>query len=145
MSAHDVNDCSQRNDTTAQKPPSAVPRPLSPRLSIYRWRAPMLASIAHRGSGLLLVLFIPLSLWLLHGMSSRPEQYAASQEWLHSLTGKLLLWLVGVTLVYHFSNGIRFLCIDAGWGEGRAMMTYSAKLVLAVAGIAAFVLAGVLL
>jgi len=120
-------------------------RPLSPRLSIYRWRAPMLASIAHRAGGMILVLFVPLYLWLLHGMTGSPEQYAATLEWLHSLTGKLSLWLVGVALTYHFSNGIRFLCIDAGWGEGREMMRLSAKLVIAVAVISALVLAGLLI
>jgi len=119
-------------------------RPLSPRLSIYRWRAPMLASIAHRASGMVLILFVPLYLWLLHGMTGSPEQYAATLEWLHSLTGKLSLWLVGVALMFHFSNGIRFLCIDAGWGESRAMMRFSAKLVIAVAVISALVLAGLL-
>ena len=105
----------------------------------------MLASIAHRASGLLLVLFVPLYLWLLHSMTGSPDHYAASLDWLHSLTGKLSLWLVGVALLYHVSNGIRFLCLDAGWGESRDMMRLSAKLVMAVAAIAAFVLAGLLL
>jgi len=105
----------------------------------------MLASIAHRASGMILVLFVPLYLWLLYGMTGSPEHYAATLEWLHSLTGKLSLWLVGVALIYHVSNGIRFLCIDAGWGESREMMRLSAKLVMAVAVISAFVLAGLLL
>jgi len=134
-----------RSRDTNNQPDYIASRPLSPRLSIYRWRAPMLASIAHRGSGLLLVLFIPLYLWLLHGMSASPEQYAATLDWLHSLAGRVLLWVVGVVLVYHFSNGIRFLCIDSGWGESRAMMVFSAKLVLAVAGVTALLLAGLLL
>lgn len=108
-------------------------RPLSPRLSIYRWRAPMIASIAHRVSGLLLILFAPLYLWLLHGMTGSPDRYAITLDWLHSLTGKVLLWLVAVALIYHFSNGIRFLCVDSGWGESRIMMALSAKLVLIVA------------
>ncbi len=108
-------------------------RPLSPDLSIYRWRAPMLASIAHRASGMALVLFVPLYLWLLHGMTSSPDHYVATLDWLHSSLGKCSLWLVGVALVYHFSNGIRFLCIDAGWGESREMMRFSALLVLLIA------------
>jgi len=104
----------------------------------------MLASIAHRVSGMVLILFVPLYLCLLHGMTGSPEQYAATLEWLHSSLGKLSLWLVGVALMFHFSNGIRFLCIDAGWGESRAMMRFSAKLVIAVAVISALVLAGLL-
>ena len=119
-------------------------RPLSPRLSIYRWRAPMIASIAHRASGLLLVLFVPLYLWLLHGMTGGPDRYATTLQWLHSLTGKVLLWLVAVALIYHSSNGIRFLCIDSGWGESRTMMALSAKLVLFVAASAAILFAWLL-
>ncbi|MDQ6995279.1 MAG: hypothetical protein Q9M18_06750, partial [Mariprofundaceae bacterium] len=33
-------------------------RPLSPRLSIYRWLPGMIASISHRISGVLLILFV---------------------------------------------------------------------------------------
>ncbi len=133
------------NQPAQQTEFTVAARPLSPRLSIYRWRAPMLASIAHRASALLLVLFVPLYLWLLHAMTGSPDDYAAALEWLHSWPGKLLLCLVGVALVYHFSNGIRFLCIDAGWADSRAMMVFSAKLVLAIAGVTALLLAGLLL
>jgi len=117
-----------------------LPRPLSPRLSIYRWRAPMLASIAHRASGVVLILFVPLYLWLLHGMTGSPDHYAATLAWLHSMSGKLSMWLVGLALIYHFANGIRYLCLDAGWGESRAMMRFNAKLVLIIAAVAALML-----
>ncbi|MDQ6997187.1 MAG: succinate dehydrogenase, cytochrome b556 subunit [Mariprofundus sp.] len=119
-------------------------RPLSPRISIYRWRAPMLASIAHRASGVALVLFVPLYLWLLHGMTSSPDHYDATLTWLHSLPGKCSLWFVGVALVYHFSNGIRFLLIDVGWGESRKMMRFSALVVLFIAALASLMFAWLL-
>jgi len=104
----------------------------------------MLASIAHRASGMALVLFVPLYLWLLHGMTSSPDQYETTLTWLHSLPGKCSLWLAGVALVYHFSNGIRFLLIDAGWGESRDMMRFSALLVLVLAAVAALLFAWLL-
>ncbi len=113
------------------------PRPLSPRLSVYRWRPTMLASLLHRVSGLVLVLFVPLYLWLLHGMTGSPQSFAEASAWMHSPPGRLLLWLVGVSLVYHFCNGVRFLMLDAGWGESRRMMRLSARAVLAIAAIAA--------
>jgi len=113
--------------------------PLSPRLSIYRWLPGMIASIAHRMSGVLLVLFVPFYLWLLHGMTGAPQDFDAALQLLHAPLGKISLWLASTALVYHFSNGIRFLCLDAAWGESQAMMRYSAKLVLALAGLAAVV------
>jgi len=116
-------------------------RPLSPRLSIYRWAAPMLASLAHRASGLLLVLFVPLYLWLLHGMTGSTESFAEVLGWLHSPLGRACLWLAGTALIYHFCNGLRFLCLDAGWLESRRMMRLSARIVLSVALVAAVALA----
>ncbi len=119
-------------------------RPLSPRLSIYRWLPGMVASISHRISGVLLILFVPFYLWLLHGMTGSPEEFQQSLDLLHSPLGKISLWLVSVAVVYHFFNGIRFLCLDAGWGESRHMMRGSARMVLMIACLAA-VLFGVLL
>ncbi|MDQ6995829.1 MAG: succinate dehydrogenase, cytochrome b556 subunit [Mariprofundus sp.] len=118
--------------------------PLSPRLSIYRWHPGMIASIAHRGSGLILVLCAPLYLWLLHGMADNAANFATVFDWLHSGMGKFSLWLAGVALVYHFCNGIRFLTMDAGWGESRARLRSSAKMVIAVSAVAALLLAGLL-
>lgn len=121
--------------------PEAQQRPLSPRLSIYRWHAGMIASIAHRGSGLALVLFVPIYLWLLRGMTGSNEQFDSTSLWLHSLSGKFFLWLVGISLAYHFINGIRFLCIDIGWLESRSAMRNSAFFVIALAGFLALLLA----
>ncbi len=115
--------------------------PLSPRVSIYRWQPAMIASFAHRVSGLVLVLFVPLYLWLLHGMTGSPEDFNQVYAWMHSFLGKLSLWLVGVALVYHFSNGLRFLSLDAGWCESREMMRLSARIVLGIAVLAAIILA----
>lgn len=119
-------------------------RPLSPRLSIYRWQATMLASVVHRASGLVLVLFVPLYLWLLHGMTGSPEDFVQAQSWLHSGLGKLSLWLAGIALFFHYSNGLRFLSIDAGWCESRRMMRLSARIVIALTLVIALIL-GILL
>jgi len=116
-------------------------RPLSPRLSIYRWHPTMIASIAHRTTGVILVLFVPLYLWLLHGMTGSADNFAAVSDWLHSGLGRFSLWLVGVALLYHFCNGIRFLSIDAGWIEGRGAFRNSARVVLGISVVAALVLA----
>jgi len=118
--------------------------PLSPRLSIYRWHPGMIASIAHRVSGLILVLFVSLYLWLLHDMAGSAERFAAVYGWLHSGFGKLSLWVVGVALIYHFCNGIRFLGIDAGWVESRNRLRNSAKVVMGVIVVAGLVLAALL-
>lgn len=119
---------------------SAVrPRPLSPRLSIYRWHPGMVASLAHRTSGLVLVLFVPFYLWVLHGMTASPDDFTHMRTMLHQPLGRLTLWLAGVAIVYHFCSGIRFLCLDAGWGETPATMRATARLVLGIAVLSALV------
>ncbi|MDQ6982411.1 MAG: succinate dehydrogenase, cytochrome b556 subunit [Mariprofundus sp.] len=124
-----------------QNRPKVQPGPLSPRLSIYRWHITMIASIGHRASGMALILFVPIYLWLLRGMTGSEENFEAVFNWLHSDLGKVSIWLLGVSLVYHFCNGIRFLSIDAGWGESRDGMRNSAKVVIALTVVAAVVMA----
>ena len=120
-------------------------RPLSPRLSIYRWHVQAVASIAHRASGLLLVGAIPFYLCLLSGLTGDAASFESTMSALQSPLSRLLVWFIGVALVYHFANGIRFLCLDMGLGESREMLRMSAKAMLAIAGVAAVVLAAVLL
>jgi len=115
--------------------------PLSPRLSVYAWHLGAIASIAHRATGLLMVLSIPLYLWLIFTMTGSPEEFQHGQTILHSVPGRLMLWLSGVVLVYHLLNGIRFLCLDAGWGERRSAMRQSARGVFALSVAAALILA----
>jgi len=119
-------------------------RPLSPRLSIYRWQPAMLASVAHRASGMVLVLFLPVYLYVLQALAGTPEDFSAMQSWLHAPFGRMLLWMTGASLIYHFINGIRFLCLDAGWGESRDMMRFTSRMVVG-AGFASIIVLGVVL
>lgn len=115
-------------------------RPLAPRLSVYRWQIPMVASLAHRASGIVLALFVPIYLFLLTGLTSSPEDFTSTLDWMHSLPGSLILWLTGMALIYHLVNGIRFILLDAGWFEGRDAMRITARV-----SIGAGVLGGLLL
>jgi len=115
--------------------------PLSPRLSIYRWRLTMLASIAHRASGMLLAASIPLLLWLLIAMSHHQQAFIHGSQWLHHPLSMVLLWLIATSLFYHFVNGLRFISLDLGCGESRELMKLSAKLVLGSTALFAVILA----
>jgi len=117
------------------------PPPLSPRLSIYRWRLTMIASIAHRISGVFLVLTMPFAFWLLMSMSHGKIMYIYGLSWLQSSTGTILLWLMCVALFYHLINGVRFLLLDIGHFDKRDHMKLSAKIVVFATIIFALVLA----
>ncbi len=115
-------------------------RPLAPRLSVYRWRPHMVASILHRGSGIVLVLLTPLYLWLLHRMTASPDEFVEAAAWLRSGWGRLLLFAGGVALVVHYANGIRFLLLSFGVGETREGMRRGARLALWAGVLGAIVL-----
>jgi succinate dehydrogenase / fumarate reductase cytochrome b subunit len=104
----------------------------------------MIASVAHRASGIVLFLFVPLYLWLLYGMTGSPENFVTASQWLHSGLGKFSLWVVGTALIYHFFNGIRFLVFDAGFGETREIMRSSAVNVIIIAAVTAIILGALL-
>lgn len=118
--------------------------PLSPRLSIYRWRIGMIASIAHRASGLALVLFVPFYLWMLHGMTGTPDDFQTSLAQLHSPLGRLTLWIAGSSIFYHICNGIRFLGMDIGWWDHATGIRTSARIVVTLAIMASLLLAVIL-
>ncbi len=108
------------------------PMPLSPRLSIYRWRAPMLASIAHRGSGMLLLVFLLFIICLFDAVNGSPEQFLLLQQWMQSTIGHLFLWCAGAALIYHLCNGVRFMLLDIGVGESRQQMRLNANINLII-------------
>ncbi|MDQ7057181.1 MAG: succinate dehydrogenase, cytochrome b556 subunit [Ghiorsea sp.] len=115
--------------------------PLSPHLAIYKWRLTMFASIAHRISGIFLVLTMPLAFWLLLSMSHGNIMYTYGLSWLQSSSGTVLLWLMCVALFYHLINGVRFLLLDIGKTDSREAMKLSAKIVVFSTIIFALVLA----
>lgn len=119
-------------------------RPLAPRLSVYRWQIPMMASIAHRASGIVLALFVPIYLFLLTGLTSSPEDFSHTLDWMHSLSGRCILWLTGTALIYHLVNGVRFILLDAGWFETRDAMRITARVSIGAGVLGAIVLGGFL-
>jgi succinate dehydrogenase / fumarate reductase cytochrome b subunit len=92
----------------------------------------MTLSILHRITGVALALtLLGVVLWLV-SVSMGADAYAAMLPLLISLPGKLLAALAVTALIYHFSNGLRHLAWDMGWGFERADARRSAALVVAV-------------
>ena len=91
-------------------------RPLSPHLQIYKWQLTSVLSILHRITGLLLILGVLLvSLWIIL-LGLYPEIFNCYQELLRSIPGKIILLGCTFSFFYHWCNGIRHLCWDAGFG-----------------------------
>ena len=91
-------------------------RPLSPHLQIYRWYFTMALSIAHRVTGIGLVLGLVLLTWWLVALANGPESFADVQWLMRNPLGALILLGFILSLFFHLLNGVRHLVWDAGWG-----------------------------
>lgn len=100
-------------------------------LNLLKIRQPVtaLASIAHRISGVLLVLSIPLMIWMLDRSLQSPEGYQQIADLLSQPLIKLLLLLLAWAIAHHFFAGIRFLLIDIEWGVDLATAKRTARVV----------------
>lgn len=92
-------------------------RPLSPHLSIWKWRPTMAVSIFHRISGHVLALLgmVALAWWLVAAASSE-----AAYERFTTVATSWFGWLVWIGLGWmaaqHLLSGLRHLLMDSGWG-----------------------------
>jgi len=92
-----------------------APRPLSPHLSIWKWKVHMLVSILHRATGQAMALgAVVLFLWWLIAAATGPEAYAlfmaVATSWLGLFVGIGLTWV----FFQHMMTGIRHLVMDTG-------------------------------
>ncbi len=95
---------------------SAVNRPLSPHLGIYRKQLTSVLSITHRATGVALAAGLLLLAYWLHALAAGPEAYQSAQALLGSIVGRVVLFAFTLSLFYHLCNGIRHLFWDAGFG-----------------------------
>jgi succinate dehydrogenase / fumarate reductase, cytochrome b subunit len=94
---------------------TARPRPLSPHLSIWRWRVHTIVSIVHRVTGNAMAFgAVPLFVWWLVAAASGEEAYGT----FYSLARGPLGYLVGIgftwTFFQHMCSGLRHLVMDTG-------------------------------
>ena len=88
------------------------PRPLSPRLQIYRPMLTMVMSIVHRITGAALYFGMLLLAWWLIAAASGPNAYANFEWFLGSVIGQLILFGYTWGLIHHMLGGIRHLIWD---------------------------------
>ena len=107
-------------------------RPLSPHLSIYRFRPTMAMSILHRITGAALYGGTLLMVWWLVAAASGPAAFATASDFFGSIFGRIILFGYSWALLHHMFGGIRHLIWDTGNGLSKETSTK-----LAIATIAA--------
>jgi succinate dehydrogenase / fumarate reductase cytochrome b subunit len=104
-------------------------RPLSPHLSIYRFRYTLTSSIANRlTGGVASVAFAVFAFWLAAAGSDATLFERLHAALSHPL-GRVLLALAIVAFIYHTLAGIRHLVWDTGRALERAQSQASAWIV----------------
>src|SRR5258705_13523122 len=91
-------------------------RPLSPPLSIYRWRITMTMSIFHRITGAGLYIGMLILVWWLAAAAGGPGAFAAANGVLTSWFGIVVLFLATWGLIHHGLGGLRHYVWDFGVG-----------------------------
>jgi succinate dehydrogenase / fumarate reductase cytochrome b subunit len=100
----------------AKRPPTAVARPLSPHLQIYRPQLTSITSILTRITGNGVIVAVMLAVWWLLAAATSDAYFdlanAVVTSWFGDLVFTAALWAVW----YHFLAGLRHLYYDAGKG-----------------------------
>jgi succinate dehydrogenase / fumarate reductase, cytochrome b subunit len=93
-------------------------RPLSPFMigPIYRPQITSMMSIAHRVTGVAMVLAGIMVVWWFLALATDAEYFAWVDGIVTSWLGGLILLLSMIAFWYHFCNGIRHLLWDTGYG-----------------------------
>jgi succinate dehydrogenase / fumarate reductase cytochrome b subunit len=110
--------------------PRPFGRPLSPHLQIYSWPITMVASIAHRATGIALAAGTLVLAWWLTAAASGPDAYAIFARAVSNPVGEIVLFGFLWSLAFHLLNGIRHLFWDMGYGFAVPTAKLTAALVL---------------
>jgi succinate dehydrogenase / fumarate reductase cytochrome b subunit len=84
---------------------------------LYRWRTGAIAWLFHRVSGLALMLYLALHIWVTHHVVQGPESFNWIMGLLSSFPFKLAEIALLAAIVYHTFNGVRILVIDFAQGS----------------------------
>ena len=114
---------------------TAVRRPLSPHLQVYRPQITSVLSIMNRISGVATSVGTLLMVWWLVASAGSPKGFASMQGFVGSWFGLLLLFGWTLALVYHFVGGIRHLAWDLGYGWDLPQVYASGYAAIAATGI----------
>ncbi len=87
-------------------------------LNLFKIHQPIIAviSVAHRISGILLVLLTPVLIYGLQRSLHDAQGFAAVRSWFDALPVRVVLLVATWALSHHLFTGLRHLYLDMGWG-----------------------------
>src|ERR1051325_6638728 len=119
-------------------------RPLSPHLSVYKFKYTLLSSILNRLTGIVLSVGLLLLVYWLGSLVCGPAAYTRAVALLGLPLFKLIYAALLVAFVYHLCAGIRHLIWDTAVGMER-VQAYRSAWMLAIATLVISLVLGYLL
>jgi succinate dehydrogenase / fumarate reductase, cytochrome b subunit len=116
-------------------------RPVHLNLFLIRFPIAAVMSGAHRISGVIMVLLLPVAIRLLDLSLAGAQGFATARTLLSLGVAKLVVFLVLWALAHHFLAGLRYLALDLDVGIEREQARVSALGVLALAPVLAVLVA----
>jgi len=108
----------------------------------YRWQTGMAAWMLHRITGLLLVFYITLHIWVVSSLQISPEAFEGTMAVVSAPLFRFLEIGLLFCVIYHALNGIRLVAIDFfGATEKHVLLFYG----LGVIGAAAWIWGGAIM
>lgn len=117
-------------------------RPVNLDLTTIKFPVTAIASIAHRVSGVVLFLALPILLWMLDRSLASEQTFTDLTQLLAAPLAKLVVWGILAAVIYHLVAGTRHLIMDLGIGESLKGGRLGATLVWVIS-IVLILLAGV--
>lgn len=106
----------------APAPDAVGGRPMSPHLTIWKWRVHMTVSILHRVTGHALAFgAVVIFAWWLAALASGPAYYRLFQDIVFSPLGVIVGFGLTWSMFQHMGSGIRHFIMDSG--EGYDLVT----------------------
>jgi len=116
-------------------------RPLSPHLSVYKFKYTLASSILNRFAGLILSAGLAILVYWLMALAAGVHAYVQARALLSLAVMKVFYALLLAAFAYHLVAGIRHLVWDTGRGLERKTAERSAWLVAWVSLVLTLILA----
>lgn len=117
-------------------------RPVNLDLTKFKFPPMAILSISHRITGVLMFLFTPLAIYMMHEAATSEQTFVNLIHVMQNFWMRLAVWIgISVTL-FHLMSGIRHMAMDLGFWESLPAARISAYAVFAL-GFIVTVLIGV--
>ena len=90
----------------------------------YRWGEGLWSHLFHRVSGIALVVYLSMHIWVVHNLQKGREAYDALMKTLSTPIFRVGEAFLLAAVLYHGLNGIRLVAMDCGLGMRAHRATY---------------------